>query len=233
MTDRHIVAMGGGGFSSGNPMLDLYALSLVDAQRPKVCFIPTASGDDAAYTLMFYKAYSGYGCDPHVLNLFSREVEDIDSFLSSMDMVYVGGGSTANQLAVWRLHGVDTALEQAWYNGVVMSGLSAGANCWFESSTTDSFLLGKADALTDGLGFISGSYCPHYSSEPERRPSYMSMVGRGVLPAGYACEDGTAAHFVGTEFRTAVSVDGDAKAYRVARVGEGVTEEELPFVTPS
>lgn len=233
MAERHIVAMGGGGFGSGNSMLDRYALSLVTAERPKVCFIPTASGDDAGYTLEFYKAYSSYGCEPFVLNLFSREVADIRSYLLGMDMVYVGGGSTANLLAVWRLHGVEKALEEAWYGGVVLSGLSAGANCWFDASTTDSYLIGKADALTDGVGFIPGSFCPHYSSEPERRPSYMRMVAGGELPSGYACEDGSAVHFVGTELKTAVSVDGDAQAYRVARVGDGVTEEALQLVTPS
>ena len=214
-------------------MLDRYALSLVEAERPKVCFIPTASGDDAGYTLMFYKAYSSYGCDPFVLNLFNREVSDIGSFIAGMDMVYVGGGNTANMLSVWRLHGVDKALEDAWYSGVVMAGLSAGANCWFESSTTDSYLLGRADALRDGLGFLPGSYCPHYSSEPERRPNYMRMVAEAVLDSGYACEDGAAVHFVGTDLRTAVSVDGDAKAYRVARLGDGASEEALPQVTPS
>jgi peptidase E len=228
----NIVAMGGGGFGSGNPMLDRYALSLVDADRPKVCFIPTASGDDAGYTLEFYKAYGSYGCEPHVLNLFPREVEDIAGFLLGMDMVYVGGGSTANLLAVWRLHGVDEALEEAWRSNVVLAGLSAGANCWFESSTTDSFLLGKADALHDGVGILPGSYCPHYSSEPERRPSYMSMVAEGVLPDGYACEDGTAVHFVGTEMHAAVSVDGDTTAYRVTRRGDAVVEEALPLTTP-
>jgi dipeptidase E len=229
----HIVAMGGGGFGSGNPMLDRYALSLVDADRPRVCFIPTASGDDAGYTLEFYKAYGSYGCDPFVLNLFQREVGDIRSFLLSMDMVYVGGGSTANLLAVWRLHGVDAALEEAWNAGVVLSGLSAGANCWFEASTTDSFMIGKADALNDGLGFLAGSYCPHYSSEPERRPSYMSMVASGVLVDGYACEDGAAVHFVGTELHAAVSVDGDATAFLVSRRGDEAVEAALSLITPS
>lgn len=229
----HIVAMGGGGFGAGNPMLDRYALSLVDADRPKVCFIPTASGDDTGYTLEFYKAYGSYGCDPFVLNLFNRDVADIRSFLLGMDMVYVGGGSTANLLAVWRLHGVDAALEEAWHEGVLLGGASAGANCWFEASTTDSFLIGKADALSDGLGFLAGSYCPHYSSEPERRPSYMRLVATGVLPDGYACEDGTAVHFVGTEFQGAFSSDGDAGAFRVTRQGDQVHEELLVATTPS
>lgn len=230
---RHLVAMGGGGFGSGNPMLDRYALSLVNADRPKVCFIPTASGDDAGYTLEFYKAYSSYGCDPHVLNLFNREVEDIRSFLLDMDMVYVGGGSTANLLTVWRLHGVDAALHDAWKAGVVLAGLSAGANCWFESSTTDSFLVGNADLLLDGLGFVPGSYCPHYTSEPERRPNYLGLVGSGALPAGYACEDGAAVHFVDSELHAAVSVDGDAAAYRVTREGDEAVETALPLLTPS
>jgi dipeptidase E len=233
VSQRNIVAMGGGGFSTGNSMLDRYALSLVKADRPKVCFLPTASGDDMGYTLMFYKAYSGYGCDPFVLNLFQREIEDIGAFLSGMDMVYVGGGNTANMLAVWRLHGVGGALEEAWHEGVVLSGLSAGANCWFESSTTDSYLVGRADPLHDGLGFVPGSFCPHYSSEPSRRPQYLSLVAGGVLASGYACEDGAALHFVGTELHTAVSVDGDAMAYRVERLGEGVSEEPQPVITPS
>jgi peptidase E len=233
MAERNIVAMGGGGFSSGNSMLDRYALSLVHVDRPRVCFIPTASGDDMGYTLTFYKAYSSYGCDPFVLNLFQREVADIDEFLLGMDMVYVGGGNTANMLAAWRLHGVDVALEKAWHAGVVMSGLSAGANCWFESSTTDSYLMGNADPLNDGLGLITGSFCPHYSSEPSRRPQYLGLVAGGDLPSGYACEDGAAVHFVGTDLNTAVSVDGDAMAFRVARVGDGVNEEPLPVVTPA
>jgi peptidase E len=231
--NRHIVAMGGGGFGSGNPMLDRYALSLVDADRPRVCFIPTASGDDAGYTLGFYQAYSGYGCDPHVLNLFNREVADIRSFLLGMDLIYVGGGNTANLLAVWRLHGVDAALGEAWHEGIVLCGLSAGANCWFEASTTDSFLLGDADPLLDGVGFLEGSFCPHYSSEPQRRAAYLKLVGTGGLPAGYACEDGSAVHFVGTDFHSAFSVDGDAAAYRVTRDGDRAVERPLPLLTPS
>jgi peptidase E len=225
--------MGGGGFGSGNPMLDRYALSLIDTDRPKVCFIPTASGDDPGYTLEFFKAYSSYGCDPHVLDLFNREVADIRTFLLDKDMVYVGGGSTANLLTVWRLHEVDKALRAAWRAGVVMAGLSAGANCWFEASTTDSFLMGKADLLADGLGLLEGSYCPHYSSEPERRPNYLSLVASGALPAGYACEDGSAVHFVDSELHTAVSVDGDATAYRVTREGDRAIETALSAVTPS
>lgn len=232
MIERQIVAMGGGGFGSGNPTLDRFALSLVRSERPRVCFIPTASGDDPGYTLMFYKAYSGYGCDPHVLNLFQREVDDLRDFLLGMDMIYVGGGNTANMLAVWRLHGLDAVLRDVWYAGVVMSGLSAGGNCWFESSTTDSYLIGNADPLLDGLGFVSGSFCPHYSSEPSRRPDYLRLISTGALPGGYACEDGTAVHFAGTELRTAVSVDGDAAVYRVTRLGDGVSEEAVPLVTP-
>ena len=233
MVQRNIVAMGGGGFDSGSSMLDRYALSLVEAERPRVCFIPTAGGDDIGYTLAFYRAYAAFGCDPFVLKLFDREVEDIRRFLLGMDMIYVGGGNTANMLSVWRLHGVDAALEEAWYAGVVLSGLSAGANCWFDSSTTDSYLLGRADPLLDGLGFIPGSFCPHYASEPARRPAYLNLVAGGALPAGYACEDGTAVHFAGTDLQTAVSVDGDARAYRVYRLGDGVSEEALPAVTPS
>jgi len=226
----HIVAIGGGGLGTGNQQLDRFVLTLVDAARPRVCFIPTASADSADYTVRFFREYAGLGCEPHVLNLFARDVADIGSFLLGMDVIYVGGGNTANLLAVWRLHGIDTVLAAAHERGVVLCGVSAGANCWFEASTTDSFLIGRADPLLDGLGLLGGSFCPHYVSEPERRPRYLELVGGGGLPAGIACEDGTAAHFTDGQLVAAVTAVPAARAYRVVREGAGAVEIPLEMI---
>jgi peptidase E len=125
-----------------------------------------------------------------------------------------GGGSTANMLAIWRLHSVDRMLREAWESGVILAGISAGMICWFEASVTDSFGRGLAP-FHDGLGLVPGSACPHYDSEPNRRPSYQQLIGEGALPAGIAADDGAAVHFVGTDLVEAVSSRPNACAYRV------------------
>lgn len=232
MRERHVVAMGGGGFSAGRPAgvrssLDRYVLGLTDARRPRICFVPTASGDALTYVVRFFDAFPAHSFDTSVLHLFSREIEDVAGFLSEQDVVYVGGGNTANMLATWRLHGVDVALRSAWGSGVIMAGVSAGANCWFDASTTDSFLLGHADPLLDGLGIVGGSFSPHYDQEPARRPSLLSLVGAGTLPDGLACDDDVAVHFTDSAFHAAISAREGAGAYRVTRVGSGAEEQSL------
>lgn len=224
MGQRHIVALGGGGFSDEpeNPLLDEYILSLSKAERPKVCFIPTASGDAPDYLLAFYRAYAGFDCEATDLQLFRRTVGDIEAFLYAQDIVFIGGGNTANMLAIWRLHGVDRALVEAWKRGVVMSGVSAGAMCWFEGSVTDSFGEGLA-RLDDGLGVLEGSCCPHYDGEALREPVFKASITAG-LAGGFALDDGAAAHFVGTELHACVSSRAGARARRVTASGE----ETLP-----
>ena len=224
----HIVAIGGGGFSTDDGALDRYVLSFVDASRPKVCFVPTASSAVPVYVVRFLDAFPARSFEPTFLDLFERRVADVGSFLGEQDVIYVGGGNTANLLAVWRLHGVDAALRSAWEAGVVCCGVSAGANCWFESSTTDSFLIGHADPLLDGLGLVPGSFCPHYDAEPSRRPSYLRFVGDGTLPGGYACEDFAAVHLVDGALDEAVASREGARAFRVTRAEDGATEEPLP-----
>jgi len=224
----HIVAMGGGGFSSDGSVLDRYVLSFVDASRPKVCFLPTATATLPVYVLRFLDAFPARSFEPTYLDLFERTVADVASFLGEQDVIYVGGGNTANLLAIWRVHGVDHALRAAWEAGVVCCGVSAGANCWFEASTTDSFLIGHADPLQDGLGLVPGSFCPHYDGEPSRRPSYRRFVGDGTLPDGFACEDFAAVHLVDGELHEAVTSRDGASAFRVRRVDGGAIEEELP-----
>jgi len=218
---RRIVAMGGGGFSMEpeNPALDAFVLSLARSSAPRVCFVPTASGDSEGYVANFYRAFAAFDCAPSDLTLFDRGVDDLEAFVLAQDVVYVGGGNTAAMLAVWRAHGLDAILRRAWAEGVVLCGISAGMNCWFEESVTDSFGTRLAP-LHDGLGLVAGSCCPHYDGEEQRRPAYRQFVASGELGAGWAADDGAALVFAGTELAEVVSSRPDAAAYRVARGGE-------------
>jgi dipeptidase E len=230
VTERHIVAMGGGGFLMDDSVLDRYVLELVAAARPKVCFLPTASARVPVSVVRFFDAFPAHSFEPTYLDLFERSVPDVEAFLGAQDLIYVGGGNTANMLAIWRIHGVDAALRRAWESGVVCCGVSAGANCWFEASTTDSFLLGRADPLRDGLGFAAGSFCPHYDGEAARRPAFHASIAAGELPDGMACDDFAAVHVAGESVIAAVSSRPGAAAYRVARAGAEAHETRLPVV---
>ena len=225
MTDRHLVAMGGGGFlmEPDNPCLDDYVLHLADAPRPRICFIPTASGDAPEYATKFYDSYARRAEASH-LYLFGRPRTDMASLLASQDIIYVGGGNTANMLAVWRVHGVDRMMRDAWERGVILTGVSAGMICWFECGVTDSF--GPLAALRDGLGLLPGSACPHYDGEKDRRPTYQRLV-RGGFPAGYAADDGAALHFVDTDLVACVASRATAGGYRVRAESGTVTETPL------
>jgi len=228
-----IVAMGGGGFSMEpeSQLLDDYVLDQARAgrgrNRPRVCFVGTASGDAPTYIAGFYAAFARKSEASH-LPLFVRTGEPIEPFLLEQDVIYVGGGNTANMLAIWRLHGVDRVLRRTWDEGVVLTGLSAGSLCWFEAGTTDSFGPQLAP-FSDGLGFIPGSHAPHYDGEPNRRPHYQRLVREGVLPPGYAADDGAAVVFRGTELAEVVASRPDARGYRVERAATGdAIETELP-----
>lgn len=208
-----IVAMGGGGFMADRASpLDDFMLSLSPVSRPRVCFVPTPSGDSDRGIAAFFEAFARRECEPSCLRLFGVPAAPVEH-LASQDVIYVSGGNTANALAVWRLHGVDAALHEAWERGAVLGGVSAGANCWFDCCVTDSFSAGL-DPLNDGLGFLAGSFCPHYDGEELRRPVYRSLVAAG-FPAGYAADDGVAFHFVGTQLREVVSSRDGARGYRV------------------
>jgi dipeptidase E len=217
LTGMQIVAIGGGGFSMEpvNPLMDDYILSLARTSRPRVCFVPTASGDSDNYCLRFFHIYSKRNCTPSYLPLFKREIEDLRSFLLQQDVIYVGGGNTANMLAIWRVHGVDKILREAYAAGTVMCGVSAGSICWFEAGVTDSFSP-NLGPLNDGLGILPGSNCPHYDGEAKRRPTYQRLVSEG-FPAGYAADDGCALHFENAKLKRIVSSRPNAKAYRVER----------------
>src|SRR5579872_7424344 len=175
-----IVTMGGGGFSMEPdvPLLDNYILSLARSPRPRICFVPTASGDSENYCFRFYESFSRQNCIPAHLPLFVRKPWDLREFVLEQDVIYVGGGNTVNLLAVWRAHGLDKILREALGNGAVLCGLSAGAICWFEAGVTDSFGPTLA-AIRNGLGFLTGSACPHYDGQPTRRPAFQKFVAEG------------------------------------------------------
>ncbi|MFJ5800113.1 Type 1 glutamine amidotransferase-like domain-containing protein [Streptomyces decoyicus] len=188
------IALLGGGFSDDpDTLLDDFVLDAAGQDRPKVCFLPTASGDAPGYIEAFHTAFGARDCETGHLELFRRTVTGLRAFLLAQDIVYVGGGNTANMLAVWRVHGLDTILREAYESGVLLCGISAGACCWFESAFSDSF--GPPVPLSDGLGLLPGSLCPHYDSEPGRRPGYLAAVNDRALPGGWAVDDGAAGLF--------------------------------------
>lgn len=223
--------MGGGGFSMepDNPLLDEFVLSLARSSRPRVCFLPTASGDSDGYTVRFYRAFAGLDCRPADLRLFERRVLDLESFVLAQDVIYVGGGNTANLLAIWRAHGLDRLLRRAWAEGVVLCGLSAGMNCWFTQSVTDSFGLSRLAPLHDGLGLLPGSCCPHYDGEAQRRPTFRRLISAGELTDGWAADDGAALVFDGESLNEVVASRPAAAGYRVVRTaGTQAAEQRIP-----
>jgi peptidase E len=221
----HIVAIGGGGPPDVAPILR-FIVGLARRERPRVCFVPTASGDDLGGIVRFYRAFSGLDCEMADLPLFHRTAGDLAAFVREQDVFYVGGGNTANLLAVWRTHGLDELLREALADGAVLCGSSAGMNCWFEASTTDSFDLAKLAPLYDGLAFLEGSACPHYDAEPQRRPLYHELIANG-FPAGYAADNQAAIHFTDGRLVEAVSCSPEATAYRVELDGGEVVEHAL------
>jgi peptidase E len=224
---RQIVAFGGGGFSmeSGNPLLDDYVLALTGAARPRVCFLPTASGDADHYVVRFYRAFGADRCDPSHVSLFRREQgpDDVAEHLLSQDLIYVGGGSVISLLGVWRAHGIDIALREAWECGVVLCGLSAGSLCWFADAVTG--FHGGASRIA-GLALLPFSNCVHYERDGRRRSAYHGFLREG-MGGGYAAEDGAALHFLGTELHRVVASRPSARGFRVDAVGERVVEMQI------
>jgi peptidase E len=228
---RQIVAFGGGGFSmeAGNPLLDDYVLELAAAaacERPKVCFMPTASGDADHYIVRFYRHFPASRCEPSHVSLFRRDcgTDDVRAHLLGQDLIYVGGGSVVCLMGVLRAHGLDVALREAWEAGVVLCGLSAGSLCWFEEAMTGYH--GNSRPV-QGIGLLAGSNSVHYDKEAHRRPAYHLAIAGG-MPGGYAVEDGAALHFEGDSLARVVSSRPAARAYRVESVGDEVVEVPLP-----
>ncbi len=225
---RQIIAMGGGGFSMepDNPALDRYILEQTGKPAPRVCFLPTASGDAEGYCANFQQAFERLGARPAVLSLFHPPTADLEAFVREQDVMYVGGGNTKSLLALWRDWGLDRILRRAWEQGIVLAGLSAGALCWFEQGVTDS-IPGPLTALPC-LGFLPGSCCPHYDGEPERRPAYHHLLATGQIGGGYAIDDSAALHFVDDQPGRVVRSRPAARVYRLECAAGQVTEQALP-----
>ena len=222
MAERHIVGLGGGGSTDEETRRLLsYAIDLAGRSSPRVCVVPTAVGDDADTVLRIYgllpkRAIPGY------VRFFPWPRPDLREFTLEHDVIFIGGGNTANTLAIWRVHGFDQILREAWEGGIVLTGWSAGMICWFEAGVTDSFGP-QLEGMRDGLGFLPGSACPHYDGEELRRPVYTKLVAEG-FPPGVAADDGVGVHYVGDEQTEVVTVREGAQAYRVDAEGE----EPLP-----
>jgi peptidase E len=210
---------------SGNAKLERYILDACGKERPRVCFVPTASGEDLAVVGRFFETYARFGIELEVLRFFRRTPEDLREYLFGFDVVHVGGGNTRSMLAVWKHWGFDTIVREAWERGIVLCGSSAGSICWFEQGVTDS--LAGALRPMPCLGLLPGSHCPHYDGEPERRPAYRRLVASGEIAPGIACDDGAAVHFTGREPLRAVASRPAARAYRLERIGSEARETTL------
>jgi dipeptidase E len=225
--EPQIIAMGGGGFlmEPDHLALDRYILAQALKHRPRVCFLPTASGDSENMVFRFYDAFTKLDCQPAFCSLFKLPTADLEDYLLSQDILYVGGGNTRSMIALWKEWGLDRILRKCYETGVVLAGISAGANCWFEQCLTDSM---PGQILSwPCLGFLPGSFCPHYDGETERRPAFHRLLAEGKVLPGIAADDGAAAHFRSGELWRLVSSRPNAKVYRLSCPHGQVVEETL------
>jgi dipeptidase E len=228
---RRILALGGHDFTSRPPDRAVCELMLRlgterAGGRPRICILPTASGDTSEQIGRFYAAFGERPCEPSDLSLFrlGRRPMALRDHLLAQDLVYVGGGSLVNLLAVWEAHEIGAILSLAWRRGIVLAGQSAGAMCWFEAGITKS---SGRPAPAAGLGLLGGSLCVHYNNEPERRAAYLDAVGGG-MPGGYGLDDYAGLLWEGEGPPAALTARRGARAYRVRTQGEGVSESALP-----
>ena len=210
-------------------LLEDYVFGLTGKERPRVLFVPTAVADAPDLTLWGYSALGDRARVSHV-SFFPWPPPDLRKAALEQDVIFVSGGNTANALAIWRTHGFDQILHEAWEAGVVLTGWSAGMLCWFEAAVTDSFGP-ELQGMRDGLGFLPGSACPHYDGEAERRPVYTKLVAEG-FPPGLAADDCVALRFDGTELAEVVTARPDSGAYRVSAEGEEPIEARPLFSGP-
>jgi len=228
LAERQIFAMGGGGFTMepANPLLDDYVLSLAKAKEPRILFLPTASGDTTPQINAFKARFSGRTCVAEHLSLFRlRETRvPLKEMVLDQDILYVGGGSMRNLLAIWRAHELDDMLVQAWQQGTVLAGLSAGAMCWFQAGLTRSS--GPPEPL-EGLGLLEGSLTVHADGEPERLPVWLSCLREGTMPGGWALDDGVGLLFRGYTLDRIVSSRPGAEAQRVDAIAGELLRKRL------
>lgn len=222
---RQLLIYGSGRHTA--PFLN-YMAEVTGKEKPNLCFIPTASGEDQDYIDSFYEVCAQINVVPHIMSVWINSYDQKESFeeiIYKMDAIVVGGGNTLNMLAIWKAQGIDTVLKKAYDNGVVMGGGSAGSLCWFNGGTTDS--RPKKLSIVEGMKFIDKSHCPHYNTEKSRRPLYHNNILSGQLTDGYACDDRSAIHFIDEEVFTSISLDGDNHSFYVHINNNGKIEEQL------
>jgi len=225
-----IIAIGGGGFgrNPNHPIIEKYILEQSIVEKPKICFIPTASAEDKAYTVNFYAAFSKLNCSPSHINFFQR-TPSLQSIINKQDIIYIGGGNTKSMLAVWREWKLDQLLLKAYNRGAILCGVSAGAICWFEKGVTDSWASNLN--VMDCMGFLQGCCCPHYDGERDRKPSVENFLKSSVIDFCYALEDGSALHYKEGKVHTAVSFFKDAHVYEVTLNNNSVNHEVIKGIS--
>ena len=231
-----LIAIGGGGFlmEPENQLLDRYCLKCTGKTTPKVCFIPTASGDSEDFLSRFERAFSRYSCIRSHLTFFRKPTagsilldDNLEQNLLNQDLIYVGGGNTRAMLAVWQEWNLDEIIKKAWQSGVVITGMSAGAICWFEYGGSDSTYCGELSPLP-GLGWIEGSCTPHYDGESNRRPNLHSLIQSGQIPSGIGIDDGVGVLFEEQQIADVVASRTQATAYKVELENGEIIEKSMP-----
>ena len=225
---KHIVAIGGGGFGRHNSsyLIEKYILNLSGKVIPKICFLPTATGDNDSYIVRFYSTFTSLNCVPSHIEFFKRTI-DIKNHIMDQDVVFVGGGNTKSMLAIWNDWGMSELLNNAYNNGVIMSGVSAGAICWFTSGITDSW--DNELRILPCLDFISGTCCPHYDEEPSRIPYVKRLLHEKKITNCISIEGGSAIHFIDGKAFKNVSFKNNKNTYNVFLEDNDVVEK--PFKT--
>jgi len=224
MNSKNIVAIGGGGFgrSLGSLEIEKYIISLINKKRPKICFIPTASGDSSLYKLNFYRAFSKLDCVVSHIDLFSR-TENLEDKVLTQDIIYVGGGNTKSMLAVWKEWNLQNILKNAYERGIVMSGVSAGAICWFDKGITDSFA--KELSIIDCLGIVDGIACPHFDEEKEREPYVIDVIKKGIVKSCICIEGNCALHIKNASQYTSIDFGDGKKCFRIFKENSNLKKE--------
>ena len=224
-----IIAIGGGGFgrNPNNPIIEKYIVEESSAEKPNICFIPTASAENKYYTVNYYQAFTQLNCNPIHLDLFTRTPR-LDSLINKQNIIYIGGGNTKSMLAVWREWKLDKLLMKAYNRGAILCGVSAGAICWFEKGVTDSWASNLN--VMDCLGFLEGCCCPHYDGEADRKPSVGKFITDSKIDSCVALDDGAAIHYKNGKFHTAVTFYEGAGAYEVSMKNGAVHHENIKSI---
>ncbi len=220
---RQVIAIGGGGFgrTQESNLIEQYILDQTSKKKPKICFIPTATGDLDTYVVNFYSVFTKLNCEPSHISFFKRTI-DLQAHIQNQDAIFVGGGNTKSMLAVWRDWGLDLILRDAYDRGVVMSGVSAGAICWFEAGLTDSWA--SDFKMMKCMNFIPGNCAPHYDEEPERRPATKRFLENKSIDFMYGIEGGAALHFIDEIPNSTIQFKKNKNAYKVTLDGDNILE---------